>query len=153
MAAIWDESARCRAVLEYSLYEAFLRRGGVGEIGQKDRRHLFRFVVATVLAEGRLQSFPGLVRLKHAPNDNFPRRHARLALHSMILARPWLPNAARLPIMQFLATINPVEASYLENPSYNQRLPHSALGGQPPAVAYWQNIETNQPDQQMQRVA
>ena len=35
----------------------------------------------------------------------------------MILARPWLPNAARLPIMQFLATINPVEASYLENPS------------------------------------
>ena len=36
----------------------------------------------------------------------------------MILARPWLPNAARLPIMQFLATINPVEASYLDNPSY-----------------------------------
>ena len=36
---------------------------------------------------------------------------------------------------------------------YNRRRPHSALGGQPPAVAYWQNIETNQPDQQVQRVA
>ena len=36
---------------------------------------------------------------------------------------------------------------------YNRRRPHSALGGRPPAVAYWQNIETNQPDRQMRRVA
>jgi putative transposase len=31
--------------------------------------------------------------------------------------------------------------------------PHSALGGKPPAVIYWQAIDQNQPDQQVQRVA
>jgi len=36
---------------------------------------------------------------------------------------------------------------------YNCKRPHSALGGQPPAVVYWQCIEQQQPDQQMQRVA
>ena len=36
---------------------------------------------------------------------------------------------------------------------YNQKRPHSALGGQPPAVVYWQRIETTNPDQQVQRVA
>jgi len=36
---------------------------------------------------------------------------------------------------------------------YNQRRPHSALGGRPPAVTYWQNIETNQPNQQARSVA
>jgi len=36
---------------------------------------------------------------------------------------------------------------------YNQRRPHSALGGRTPAVAYWQNIDNNQPDQQARRVA
>jgi putative transposase len=35
---------------------------------------------------------------------------------------------------------------------YNNRRPHSALGGQPPAVVYWQSIE-HKPDQQAQRVA
>lgn len=35
---------------------------------------------------------------------------------------------------------------------YNNRRPHSALGGRPPAVVYWKRIE-NQPDQQTQRVA
>jgi len=43
----------------------------------------------------------GLVCLKHAPNGNFPCRHARMALHSMISARPWLPNAARLLAKRF----------------------------------------------------
>nr|WP_247649283.1 IS3 family transposase [Labrenzia sp. THAF82] len=36
---------------------------------------------------------------------------------------------------------------------YNQKRPHSALGGKPPAVVYWQRIEQHQPDQQVQRVA
>ena len=36
---------------------------------------------------------------------------------------------------------------------YNQKRPHSALGGQPPAVVYWQRNETTQPDQQEQKVA
>jgi putative transposase len=36
---------------------------------------------------------------------------------------------------------------------YNHRSPHSALGGKPPAMIYWQCIAQNQPDQQMQRVA
>jgi len=36
---------------------------------------------------------------------------------------------------------------------YDQRRPHSALGGQPPATAYRQNIETNQPTQRMWKVA
>ncbi|MGY6645705.1 MAG: integrase core domain-containing protein, partial [Salinarimonas sp.] len=36
---------------------------------------------------------------------------------------------------------------------YNHRRPHSALGGKPPAMIYWQHIAQNQPDQQMQRVA
>ncbi len=36
---------------------------------------------------------------------------------------------------------------------YNRRRPHSALGGKPPAVIYWQAIDQNQPDQQVQRVA
>ena len=36
---------------------------------------------------------------------------------------------------------------------YNHRRPHSALGGKPPAMIYWQRITQNQPDQQMQRVA
>ena len=36
---------------------------------------------------------------------------------------------------------------------YNRRRPHSALGGKPPAVIYWQAIDHNQPDQQVQRVA
>ncbi|MGB7433177.1 MAG: IS3 family transposase [Ahrensia sp.] len=36
---------------------------------------------------------------------------------------------------------------------YNQKRPHSALGGKPPAVVYWQKIETTNPDQQEQRVA
>lgn len=31
--------------------------------------------------------------------------------------------------------------------------PHSALGGKPPAVIYWQRNETTNPDQQVQRVA
>ena len=37
---------------------------------------------------------------------------------------------------------------------YNHKRPHSALGGQPPAVIYWrQRNETTNPDQQVQRVA
>ena len=36
---------------------------------------------------------------------------------------------------------------------YNHKRPHSSLGGKPPAVVYWQRIETTQPDQQEQRVA
>lgn len=36
---------------------------------------------------------------------------------------------------------------------YNHKRPHSALGGQPPAVIYCQRNETTQPDQQVQRVA
>jgi len=36
---------------------------------------------------------------------------------------------------------------------YNHKRPHSALGGQPPAVVYWTRIETTNPDQQVQRVA
>jgi putative transposase len=36
---------------------------------------------------------------------------------------------------------------------YNRKRPHSAIGGQPPAVVYWRSNETTIPDQQMQRVA
>ncbi|WP_409202531.1 IS3 family transposase [Sulfitobacter sp. W027] len=36
---------------------------------------------------------------------------------------------------------------------YNHKRPHSALGGQPPAVVYWQRNETTNPGQQVQRVA
>ncbi|WP_421906878.1 hypothetical protein [Mameliella sp.] len=36
---------------------------------------------------------------------------------------------------------------------YNHQRPHSAFGGKPPALAYWQRNATNQPDQQVQRVA
>jgi len=36
---------------------------------------------------------------------------------------------------------------------YNKTRPHSALGGKPPAVVYWQAIDQNQPDQQVQCVA
>jgi len=36
---------------------------------------------------------------------------------------------------------------------YNHKRPHSALGGQPPAVIYWQQNETTQPDQQVKIVA
>jgi putative transposase len=36
---------------------------------------------------------------------------------------------------------------------YNHKRPHSAFGGRPPAVVYWQRIETTKPDQQEQRVA
>jgi len=36
---------------------------------------------------------------------------------------------------------------------YNRKRPHSALGGKPPAVVYWQRNETMKPDQQEQRVA
>lgn len=36
---------------------------------------------------------------------------------------------------------------------YNHKRPHSALGGKPPAVVYWQGNEENKPDQQMQKVA
>ncbi|WP_412103310.1 integrase core domain-containing protein [Salipiger bermudensis] len=36
---------------------------------------------------------------------------------------------------------------------YNHQRPHSALGGQPPALVYWQRNDNNQPDQQVQRVA
>ena len=36
---------------------------------------------------------------------------------------------------------------------YHYKRPHSSLGGKPPAVVYWQRIETTNPDQQVQRVA
>jgi putative transposase len=36
---------------------------------------------------------------------------------------------------------------------YNAKRPHSALGGQPPAVAYWRRNETTKRDQQMLKVA
>ena len=36
---------------------------------------------------------------------------------------------------------------------YNHKRPHSALGGQPPAMIYLQRNEATQPDQQVQRVA
>ena len=36
---------------------------------------------------------------------------------------------------------------------YNNKRPHSALGGKPPAVVYWQRHETTKPDQRIQRVA
>ncbi|WP_416535688.1 MULTISPECIES: IS3 family transposase [unclassified Phaeobacter] len=36
---------------------------------------------------------------------------------------------------------------------YNHKRPHSALGGKPPAVIYWQRNEITNPDQQVQRVA
>ncbi len=36
---------------------------------------------------------------------------------------------------------------------YNQKRPHSALGGKPPAVVYWRTINETKPDQQVQRVA
>jgi len=34
---------------------------------------------------------------------------------------------------------------------YNHKRPHSALGGKPPAVIYWQRREATQPDQQVQK--
>ena len=36
---------------------------------------------------------------------------------------------------------------------YNAKRPHSDLGGQPPAVAYWRRNETTKRDQQMLKVA
>ena len=36
---------------------------------------------------------------------------------------------------------------------YNRKRPHSALGGKPPAVVYWQRNETTQPEQQEQTAA
>lgn len=36
---------------------------------------------------------------------------------------------------------------------YNRKRPHSALGGKPPAVVYWQRTEIMQPGQQVQKVA
>lgn len=36
---------------------------------------------------------------------------------------------------------------------YNNKRPHSALGGRPPAVVYWLRKEETQPDQQVQKVA
>ena len=36
---------------------------------------------------------------------------------------------------------------------YNRKRPHSALGGQPPAVVYWLRKEETQTDQQEQKVA
>jgi putative transposase len=36
---------------------------------------------------------------------------------------------------------------------YNTKRPHSALGGKPPAMVYWQANDQNQPDQQVQKVA
>jgi len=36
---------------------------------------------------------------------------------------------------------------------YNRKRPHSALAGKPPAVVYWQKLETTNPDQQEQKVA
>uniref|UniRef100_UPI003F4AEF4B IS3 family transposase n=1 Tax=Lentibacter algarum TaxID=576131 RepID=UPI003F4AEF4B len=36
---------------------------------------------------------------------------------------------------------------------YNNKRPHSALGGRPPAVVYWLRNDKTQPDQQEQRVA
>ena len=36
---------------------------------------------------------------------------------------------------------------------YNQKRPHSAHGGKPPAVVYWSGKNDKQPDQQEQRVA
>ena len=36
---------------------------------------------------------------------------------------------------------------------YNQKCPHSALGGKPSAVVYWQLNETTNLDQQERRVA
>jgi putative transposase len=36
---------------------------------------------------------------------------------------------------------------------YTHKQPRSALGGQPPAVVYWQRIDTNNPDQQVQKEA
>ncbi|XAY77267.1 IS3 family transposase [Sagittula stellata E-37] len=36
---------------------------------------------------------------------------------------------------------------------YNHQRPHSALGGKPPALVYWQRNDINQPGQQVQRVA
>ena len=36
---------------------------------------------------------------------------------------------------------------------YNQKRSHSALGGNTPALVYWQRNETTKPDQQVQRVA
>ena len=36
---------------------------------------------------------------------------------------------------------------------YSNRRPHSALGGKPPAVFYWQRNTISQTDQQEQRVA
>jgi putative transposase len=36
---------------------------------------------------------------------------------------------------------------------YNHQRPHSALGGKPPAVVYWQRKDETKPDQQVQRVA
>lgn len=36
---------------------------------------------------------------------------------------------------------------------YSHQRPHSALGGRPSEVVYWQRNEINQPGQQVQRVA
>jgi putative transposase len=36
---------------------------------------------------------------------------------------------------------------------YKNQRPHSAVGGKPPALVYWQRNDINQPDQQVQSVA
>jgi len=36
---------------------------------------------------------------------------------------------------------------------YNRKRPYTALGGNPPVMVYWQRVEQQQPDQQVQRVA
>ena len=36
---------------------------------------------------------------------------------------------------------------------YNNKRPHSALGGRPPVVVYWLRKDETQPDQQVRKVA
>ena len=43
----------------------------------------------------------GRVCLERGPNDEFPRHHGQLALHSMLSPRQWSSNAIWLPVERF----------------------------------------------------
>jgi len=75
-------------------------------------------------------------------------------LDNIFVERPWRSLKYECVYLHHWETGSQAKASVKRWMEFcNHRRPHSVLGGRPQAVVYWKRNETEQPGQQMQKVA
>ena len=89
-----------------------------------------------------------------APLGRFALQIACRAMDNIFIERLWRTLTYECVYLHAWETGSETKAAIRKWMTfYNHQRPHSALGGKPPALVYWQRNVINQPDQQGQRLA